>query len=104
VVDTGLHHLRWSREQTLRYYMDALGETEDEAATENDRYCVLPGQACGYMVGKITFLRLRDHVKSALASKFDIAEFHQTVLAGGAMPLEALKDEIDRYIARVRSG
>jgi uncharacterized protein (DUF885 family) len=102
VVDTGIHHLRWSREQAVRHFMDALGDKESAATTEVDRYCVWPGQACSYMIGKTTFLRLRKRAKAALGSKFDIRDFHDAALLAGAMPLDVLEREIDRYVAHTR--
>lgn len=99
VIDTGLHHLRWSREQALRHYMDVLGDKEDDAAEEIDRYCVWPGQACGYMIGKNVFLELKDRAKMTLGPKFDPKAFHDAALLGGAMPLEVLRGEIDSYIS-----
>ena len=52
VVDTGMHHLRWSREQAIQSMMAATGSPESSVETEIERYCVWPGQACSYMVGR----------------------------------------------------
>jgi uncharacterized protein (DUF885 family) len=99
VVDTGLHHKRWPREQALRHYMDALGYPENSAAGEIERYCVWPGQACSYMTGKKRLLRLREQAMTVLGAKFDIKKFHNTILRAGAMPLDVLDGEIANYIA-----
>lgn len=99
VVDSGMHAKKWSREQAVKYYVDMLGDQEASAITEIERYCVWPGQACGYMVGKLTFLRLRDKAKAALGAKFDIHKFHDTVLLSGSMPLAVLEKVVDNYIA-----
>ena len=99
VVDSGMHAKKWSREQAVKYYVDTLGDQEASAITEIERYCVWPGQACGYMVGKLTFLRLRDKAKAALGAKFDIHKFHDTVLLSGSMPLAVLEKVVDNYIA-----
>jgi uncharacterized protein (DUF885 family) len=99
VVDTGLHHKRWKRADALRHYMAALGYSEYAAVAEIDRYCVWPGQACSYMVGKTRLLRLRQQAMAALGAKFDVKKFHNTVLRAGAMPLEVLDGEIASYIA-----
>ncbi len=104
VVDTGLHDLRWSREQTIKYCVENLGDQEATAVTEVERYCVSPGQACSYMVGKLTWLRLRAKAKAALGSKFDIRKFHDAALLNGAMPLKVLETVIDDYIARTKAG
>jgi uncharacterized protein (DUF885 family) len=99
VVDSGMHAKKWSREQAVKYYVDTLGDQEASAITEIERYCVWPGQACGYMVGKLTILRLRDKAKAALGAKFDIKKFHDTVLLSGSMPLAVLEKAVDAYIA-----
>jgi uncharacterized protein (DUF885 family) len=104
VVDTGLNELRWSREQTVKYYVDNLGDQEASAVTEVERYCVEPGQACSYMVGKLTWLRLRAKAKAALGPKFDIRKFHDAALLNGAMPLSVLETVIDDYIARTKAA
>ncbi len=104
VVDTGLHDLRWSREQTVRYYVEQLGDQEASAITEVERYCVEPGQACSYMVGKLTWLRLRAKARAALGAKFDIRKFHDAALLNGAMPLAVLETVVDDYIARTKAA
>ena len=104
VVDTGLHDLRWSREQTIKYYVDNLGDQEASAITEVERYCVEPGQACSYMVGKLTWLRLRAKAKAALGARFDIRKFHDVALLNGAMPLAVLETVIDAWIAATKAG
>ncbi len=99
VVDSGMHAMKWSREQAVKYYTDSLGDPEASAITEVERYCVWPGQACAYMLGKLEILKLREKAKTALGAKFDIRQFHDAVLLGGAMPLAILDKRIDAYIA-----
>jgi len=98
VVDTGMHAMRWSREQAVKYYTDTLGDPEASAVTEVERYCVWPGQACSYMLGKLTILRLRDKAKAALGARFDIHQFHDAILLCGAVPLTVLETVVDNYI------
>jgi uncharacterized protein (DUF885 family) len=98
VVDTGMHAMRWSREKAISYYTDTLGDPVAAAATEVERYCVWPGQACSYMLGKLTILRLRDKAKAALGARFDIREFHDAILLCGAVPLTVLETVVDNYI------
>jgi uncharacterized protein (DUF885 family) len=100
VVDTGIHAMRWSREQAIATMAEMDGEPVSSAATENERYCVWPGQACSYMVGKLTWLRLRDKARAALGARYDIRRFHDAGLLSGNMPLTALETVIDGYIAR----
>lgn len=99
VVDTGLHAKHWSREQAIKYFVDTIGDQEDTATTEVERYCVWPGQACSYMIGKLDWLRLRDQAKAALGAKFDIRKFHDAGLLSGAMPMEVLDRVIASWIA-----
>jgi uncharacterized protein (DUF885 family) len=99
VVDSGMHDLRWSREQALKYYVDHIGDPEPAAVTEIERYAVEPGQASSYMVGKLEILRLREKAKAALGPKFDIRKFHDAVLLSGPVPLTVLESVVDGYIA-----
>ncbi|HTM82909.1 DUF885 domain-containing protein [Asticcacaulis sp.] len=90
VVDTGIHAQGWSREQAITYMMDTAGKAQGEATAEVERYCVWPGQALGYMVGKLEWLKLRDAAKAKPG--FDIKRFHDTGLLCGAVPLDVLDD------------
>jgi len=100
VVDTGIHALRWSREKAIAAMVEIDGDPESSAATEIERYCVWPGQACSYMVGKLTWLSLREKARAALGNRFDLRTFHDAGLLSGNMPLTTLSDVIDGYIAR----
>ncbi len=104
VVDSGMHNKRWSREQALKYYIDNIGDAEASAITEIERYCVWPGQASSYMVGKITWLNARERAKKALGKKFDIRKFHDAGLLAGGTPLTVLDQVIDNYIAAAKKG
>lgn len=90
VVDTGLHSRKWPREQAVRYFTDNLGDPQSAATTEVDRYCVMPGQACAYELGKLKFLEVRERARTALGAKYDIRKFHDAVLLPGAVPLDLL--------------
>lgn len=90
VVDTGLHELRWSRTQAIRWFAEANGSGEDEVQSEVDRYCAWPGQACGYKIGQIEIVRLRDKAKAALGERYDFRQFNDAVVLGGAVPLTLL--------------
>ncbi|MDQ8755039.1 DUF885 family protein [Sphingosinicella sp. LHD-64] len=103
VVDTGLHHKRWSREQGIRYMVEALGDQESSVTTEVERYCVWPGQATSYKVGQTRWLQLRERARQQLGDRFDIKSFHDTALAAGAMPLAALERVVDDWVAARRA-
>ena len=103
VVDTGLHAKRWSREQAIETMSSIDGSPISSSTTEIERYAVWPAQACSYMVGKLTWLRLRDKARQALGPRFDMAAFHDAGLLSGAMPLTVLEAVIDNHIAARRA-
>ncbi len=91
VVDTGMHNLGWSREQAIQYVSDTSGNSLGEATSEIERYCAWPGQALGYMVGKLTWLKIRDAMKAKQGGGFNIKQFHDVGLLAGAAPLSVLE-------------
>ncbi|MEO5865834.1 MAG: DUF885 family protein [Sphingomonas sp.] len=99
IIDTGLHHYRWSREKAIDLFVTAQGETPGFATREIDRYCVNPGQACSYKLGHSTFVGIREKAKKVLGAKFDIKDYHEAMLAGGRLPLEILQAQGDAWIA-----
>jgi uncharacterized protein (DUF885 family) len=103
VVDTGLHALRWSREQSIQFLRDNTGRSLGSVTSETDRYCVSPGQACGYKVGHNEILRLRDTTKSALGDRFDIADFNDEIVRTGGVPLTVLSTVMQEYVARKKA-
>ncbi len=98
VVDTGLHHKRWTREQAIEYMAKTTGSAESDVVSEIERYMAWPGQALGYKMGMITIVKLRDEAKAVLGEKFDLAEFHDLVLLGGAVPMTVLEQKVKRWI------
>ena len=99
VVDTGIHHLRWSREQAIAYFVEQEGEAPGFATREVERYCATPGQAASYKIGHSTFTAIREKAKARLGARFDIKAFHDAVLAHGRVPLEILQQIGDRWVA-----
>jgi len=104
VADTGLHAMRWSREQTVKFLMDETGKGSGAMTSETDRYCVAPGQACGYKMGHNEILRLRAKAQAALGAKFDLATFDDAVVKTGGVPLTVLSTVVDSYIADTGRG
>ena len=90
VVDTGLHHLRWSRERAIEFFLENVGLTERETFNEVDRYIVWPGQALAYKVGQREIERLRSQQQAALGPRFDLRTFHDDLLRHAAVPLSTL--------------
>ncbi len=100
VVDTGLHSKQWTREQAIDFLVTETGKGRGAMTSETDRYCVSPGQACGYKVGHNQIVALRDKAKAALGAKFDPAKFNDAVVQTGGVPLSLLAGVVDRMIAR----
>ncbi|MGB3454803.1 MAG: DUF885 domain-containing protein [Litorimonas sp.] len=98
VVDTGLHHKRWTREEAIDYLKDNTPNPEGDIVKAIERYIVMPGQATAYMIGKIKILELREKAREALGEDFDIREFHEVFLASGPVPLDVLERRVDAYI------
>ncbi len=99
VVDTGIHHQRWVREEAIDYMLVNTGMAESDVVSEIERYIVLPGQATAYKVGMMKILELRQKSMDALGDKFDLRAFHDVVLKNGAVPLDILERIVDEYIA-----
>jgi uncharacterized protein (DUF885 family) len=99
VVDTGIHHLGWSRQQAIDYLTVNTALSAREIANEVDRYISWPGQALSYELGYLKIRELRAKAEQALGAKFDIRHFHDTVLSTGSVPLPVLEQRIDRFIA-----
>jgi uncharacterized protein (DUF885 family) len=98
VVDTGIHAKKWTREQGVRFFVDVNGSNEMEVASEVDRYCSWPGQACGYKVGHSEINRQRERAKAAVGAKFDVKAFNDTLVLGGNVPLDVLAKNVDEYV------
>ncbi len=99
VVDTGIHHERWTREEAIDYMLANTGMAESDVVSETERYIVMPGQATAYKVGMIKILELRQKAMDALGDKFDLRDFHDVVLKNGAVPMDILERIVDEYIA-----
>lgn len=97
IIDTGLHHFKWSREKAVALFVDGQGEAPGFADREIDRYCASPGQACSYKLGHSTIQKLRAQAQKAQGAKFDIKEFHEAVLANGRVPLEILEQLVGAW-------
>lgn len=98
VVDTGLHHKRWSREQAKAWFAEATGQEPGEIESEVDRYCAWPGQACAYKVGHSEIVRLREATRTRLGPRFDGRAFNDLVVGAGPVPMTVL-DRIVRALA-----
>jgi len=100
VADTGIHHLRWSREQAIAYFVGLEGDAPGYATREVERYCANPGQACSYKLGHTVWTRARSRAIAALGARYDIKDFHEAGLGCGRVPLDVLDGVIDGWITR----
>jgi uncharacterized protein (DUF885 family) len=98
VVDTGIHAKGWTEQQAIDYFKAKVPTSETTIRSEVRRYIVWPGQATGYKIGMLKIQELRKRAEQALGDKFDIKAFHDTVLGGGAMPLEILERRVNSWI------
>jgi uncharacterized protein (DUF885 family) len=104
VVDTGLHAKGWSREQGVRFFVDENGSKAEEVASEVDRYCSWPGQACGYKIGHSEINRQRGRAQATLGPRFDIKAFNDAVVLGGNVPMDVLAKNVDEYVRTARGA
>ena len=104
VVDTGIHHKKWTRQQAIDYLKQNTPNSEADCIDSINRYIVMPGQATAYKIGMIRILELREKAKKQLGTKFDIHQFHDVVLTNGALPLDVLEELVDRWIKSKQNG
>lgn len=98
VIDTGLHARGWTREQAMSFLRDNTSLSEGNIRAEVDRYISWPGQALAYKLGELKIWELRKRSEQLLGDAFDLREFHDVVLANGALPMAMLAAGIERYI------
>ena len=103
VVDTGLHSKRWTREQGRRFFVEENGSKVEEVASEVDRYCSWPGQACGYKIGHSEIVKNRARAQAELGSVYDLKAFNTAVVLGGNAPLSVMANTVSRYIAGAKA-
>ncbi len=104
VVDTGMHHKRWSREEAIEYMVSKTGMTEAEVTREIERYTVWPAQATAYKTGQLAILEMRADAEAALGEDFDLREFHEVILLNGGMPLGILGDVVDEWVEEEKAS
>ncbi|MBU2527203.1 MAG: DUF885 domain-containing protein [Bacteroidetes bacterium] len=104
VLDTGLHAKGWTEADAIKYFSENSPVPIGAITAEVQRYMVIPGQATGYKIGMLKILELRQKAKDALGDSFDIKGFHDTVLGGGALPLDILEQLVDKWIAVKKAG
>lgn len=103
VTDTGLHAKRWTRDQAVQYFLDNSSISKGDVEREVNRYINNPGQATSYMIGQLKIAELRKKAETQLGPKFDIRDFHEVILSGGAVPLDVLEEQVNAWIASVKA-
>lgn len=98
VVDTGLHHKKWTREQAIEYVEDNSADAPGGIVKAIERYIVNPGQATAYMVGRLKISELRDRAQAAMGSRFTMGGFHDAVLLPGPVPLDILEENVEAWM------
>jgi len=99
VVDTGLHHKKWTRQQAIDYLLDNTPNPEGDCVKAIERYIVMPGQATAYKIGMLKILEMRKKASNELGDKFDIREFHDVFLETGPVPLDIFETRVNNWIA-----
>jgi uncharacterized protein (DUF885 family) len=99
-----MHHLGWSRQQAIDYFMENAPKQEHDIIVEIDRYIVWPGQALAYKLGELKIKELRAFASNELGDRFDIRAFHDQVLGRGALPLHMLDANIQAWVAGQKQG
>nr|WP_298728938.1 DUF885 family protein [uncultured Steroidobacter sp.] len=97
VVDTGIHHHRWTREQAVQWMVENAGERQMSSEREIDRYCVYPGQACSFMVGATEIRTARERARQQMGSRFDVRLYHDLVLKSGPVPIDVLHSAVRQW-------
>ena len=103
VTDTGLHAKEWSREEAIDYFKENTLVADLDIVKEVERYITNPGQATSYMIGQRKILDLREEARSELGDDFDIAQFHDTILSQGGLPLSVLEEQVRGWIAEEKA-
>lgn len=99
VVDVGLHHKGWTREEAVQFMLENTPNSEQDIRSEVDRYISWPGQALAYKIGELKIKELRKLAEDKLGAQFNIKAFHDTVLENGAVPLDLLSEKVNTWIA-----
>ncbi len=98
VVDTGIHSKGWSKQRAIDFMTDNTALSEANIEAEVNRYISWPGQALAYKMGELKIRELRSKATRELGDKFDLRAFHDVVLGQGAVPLDMLEAQVNRWI------
>ncbi|AZZ97124.1 DUF885 domain-containing protein [Pseudoalteromonas sp. R3] len=99
VVDTGIHAMKWTRQEGIDYYVNNTPNAKSDAVKMVERHIVIPSQATAYKIGMLKIVELREAAKKELGDKFDIRQFHDVVLKSGPVPLNVLEQFVNEWVA-----
>ncbi|KAF7788874.1 hypothetical protein PRUB_a1968 [Pseudoalteromonas rubra] len=99
VVDTGIHAMKWTRQEGIDYYVNNTPNAKSDAVKMVERHIVIPSQATAYKIGMLRIIELREAARKELGDKFDIRQFHDVVLKNGPVPLNVLEQFVNEWVA-----
>jgi len=102
-VDTGIHSLKWTRDQAIKFLENNTASSEQDIVSEVDRYIAWPGQALAYKIGELKIRELRAKAEKRMKRHYDIRKFHDELLNDGALPLDSLQVKMGRWTAKTTS-
>jgi prolyl oligopeptidase len=100
VVDTGIHSLKWTRDRAITFLRNNTASSEQDIASEVDRYIAWPGQALAYKMGELKIRELRAKAEKKMKQRFAIQKFHDELLNDGALPLDILQAKMNQWITK----
>src|SRR5207244_10754626 len=99
-VDTGIHSLKWTRDQAIKFLKNNTASSEQDIVSEVDRYIAWPGQALAYKMGELKIRELRAKAEKRMKRYFDLKKFHDELLNDGALPLDILKAKMIHWTTK----
>jgi uncharacterized protein (DUF885 family) len=87
ILDVRMHRGEVSVEEATEFLVAETGFEVANAQAEVNRYTYTPTYQLSYLLGKVLLLQLRADEQTRLGSRFDLREFHDTLLNNGSLPI-----------------